>query len=114
MSDDMRIPLFLSLTEKKGESTSRLVETVEEMASDMGIDQLVELHSIKTKLGDRGHNLLDYSIFIDTADHQRMDRIFLFLNKVFETLYDNYPCYVDVPVDVVAAKSRGRSELKSR
>jgi hypothetical protein len=114
MSDDMRIPLIFSLTEKKGESTSKLVETVEEMAGNFGIDQLVELNSVKSKLGDRGHNILDYSILVDTADLQKIERIFSFLNKVFESLYDNYPCYVDVPVDVVAAKSRGRAEVKSR
>lgn len=97
----MQLPMFISFTETKGDSTTRLVDKVRNMILEHDVEDNVALVQIRTKSENRTQNQIEYQISIDTADQGANQRLFAFLNKVTESMYDNFPCFIEPPLGVV-------------
>lgn len=102
MSEEMKLPMFISLTETKGDSTTRLVDKIRNMILEYDVEESVELRQIKTKSENRTQNQIEYAIVADTNDEKMNSRLFAFLNKINESLYDNFPCLVEPPLGALA------------
>lgn len=98
----MQLPMFISFTETKGDDTSYLVDKVRAMILEQDLEDNVTLVQIKTKSENRTQNQIEYSIEVNTNDVPTNQRIFDFLTKVNESLYDTFPCFIEPPLGVVA------------
>jgi len=96
----MKLPLFISLTEARGDSTTRLAERMRSLASDYSVGESVELVQIRTNESNSSQSTLEYSLTMDTADQVTSNRVLAFLTKVNESLFDNFPTFIEPPISV--------------
>jgi hypothetical protein len=94
-TEQINLPIYIKLIEKKGPPTDKLVETLRNMSQEFSVNKLIQLISIEDNPTNPQENVLIYSVTPDSSNKEQAQQILSFLKRVWEKLFDNYPAYTE-------------------